>query len=58
MTTQGPPLYEIDPGGCYVFIRRATRQEILDVASNILDTRMRRGEKLQDPNEAKLYLAL
>ena len=36
MTTQGSPLYEIDPEGCYVFVRKATREEILDLASNIL----------------------
>jgi hypothetical protein len=44
MTTQGSPLYEVDPEGCYVFVRKATREEILDLASNILETRMRRSE--------------
>jgi DNA repair protein RadC len=58
MTTQGSPRYEIDPEECYVFVRRATRKEILDLASNILETRMRRSETLQNPNEAKLYLSL
>ena len=58
MTTQGSPLYEIDPEGCYVFVRKATRKEILDLASNILESRMRRSETVQDPNEAKLYLSL
>jgi DNA repair protein RadC len=55
MTTEGSPLYEIDPEGCYVFVRKAT---ILNLASNILETRMRRSETLQNPNEAKLYLSL
>jgi DNA repair protein RadC len=58
MTTQGPPLYEIDPEGCYVFARRATRKEILDLALDIIESRMRRSETLQNPNEAKLYLSL
>ena len=52
------PLYEVDPKGCYVFVRRATREEILDLALNILETRMRRSKTLQDPKEAKLYLSL
>ena len=58
MTTEGSPLYEIDPAGCYVFVRKATKEEILNLASNILETRMRRSETLQNPNEAKLYLSL
>jgi DNA repair protein RadC len=58
MTTEGSPLYEIDREGCYVFVRRATRKEILDLASHILETCMRRSETLQNPNEAKLYLSL
>ena len=51
MTTEGSPLYEVDPEGCYVFVRRATKEEILNLASNILETRMRRSETLQNPNE-------
>lgn len=58
MTTQGSPLYEVDPEGCCVFVRRPTREEILDLASNILETRMRRSETLLNPSEAKLYLLL
>ena len=52
ITAEGSPLYEIDPDGCYVFLRRATRKEILDLASNILETRIRRSETLENPNEA------
>jgi hypothetical protein len=31
MTTQASPHYDIDPEGCYLFVRRATRKEILGV---------------------------
>jgi DNA repair protein RadC len=55
---QGSPLYEIDPEGCCVFVRKATRKEILALASDILETRMRRSKTLLNPNEAKLYLSL
>ena len=41
-----------------MFVRRATREEILDLVSHILETRMRRSETLQNPNEAKIYLSL
>jgi DNA repair protein RadC len=58
MTTQASPHYDIDPEGCYLFVRRATRKEILDFASHILESRMRRSETLLNPNEAKLYLSL
>ncbi|MGH8525759.1 MAG: hypothetical protein ACREXY_16615, partial [Gammaproteobacteria bacterium] len=58
MMTEGSTLYEIDPEGCYVFVRRATREEILDLASNILESRMRCSETVLGPNEAKLYLSL
>ena len=52
MTTRTSPLYEIDPEGCRLFVRSATRKEILDLASNILETRIRRSETLENPNEA------
>lgn len=58
MTTQASPLYEIDPEGCYVFVRRVTRKDILDLASHILESWMRRSETLLNPNETKLYLSL
>ncbi len=58
MTRQTSPLYEIDPEGGYLFVRRATRKEILDLASHILKSRMRRSSTLLNPNEAKLYLSL
>ncbi len=58
MTTQASPLYEIDPEGCYLFVRKATEKEILDLASNIIERWMRRSETFLNPNEAKQYLSL
>lgn len=58
MTTQVPPLYKIDPEGCYLFVRKPTGKEILDLASNIIESQMRRSETLLNPNEAKQYLSL
>jgi hypothetical protein len=49
MTAQASPLYEIDPEGCYLFVGKATRKEILDLALHLIESRMRRSETLLDP---------
>lgn len=50
--------YITDDDGNYTFIRAVAAEEILGIASKIIEGRIARGESLNSPADTKRYLAL